>query len=57
MFLTVHDCADLILRGARRDGNYLVYFGGHTVKVFCNFNISGGGWTVSTIFYILDPYY
>ena len=56
MSLSVHDCADLLLRGARRDGNYLVYSRGHSVKVFCNFNISSGGWTVSTLVYILDPY-
>ena len=45
--LTVTNCADLILNGARRDGEYLVYAGGHSVKVTCKLSVSGGGWTVS----------
>ena len=45
--LTVKHCADFVLNRIVKDGEYLVYADGHSVKVVCDLMTSGGGWTVS----------
>ena len=47
--LTVKHCADFVLKGILKDGEYLVYANGHSVKVVCELVASGGGWTVSVV--------
>ena len=44
------DCADLQKHGERKSGLYYIFpGGGDGIRVYCDFDHEGGGWTVSDV--------